>query len=61
MRTASVRGRCGTSETMNCAAEVNTLIEKVLVTFEAKKTRGETFVQWTRRHSVKELQEFFSA
>jgi ferredoxin-nitrite reductase len=43
------------------AAEVNALIEKVLVTFEAKKNRGETFVQWTRRHSVKELQEFFSA
>jgi ferredoxin-nitrite reductase len=43
------------------ASEVNALIEKVLVTFEARKSRGETFVQWTRRHSVKELQEFFSA
>jgi ferredoxin-nitrite reductase len=43
------------------AAEVNALIEKVLVNFEARKERGETFVQWTRRHSVKELQEFFSA
>jgi ferredoxin-nitrite reductase len=40
---------------------VNAFVEKVLVTFEAKKNRGETFVQWTRRHSVKELQEFFSA
>jgi ferredoxin-nitrite reductase len=43
------------------ASEVNALVEKVLITFEAKKNRGETFVQWTRRHSPKELQEFFSA
>lgn len=42
------------------AAEINTLVEKVLLAFEAKKERGETFVQWTRRHSVKQLQEFFS-
>ena len=43
------------------AAEVNALLEKVLVTFEARKDRGETFPQWTRRHSVGQLQEFFSA
>lgn len=43
------------------ATEVNALVEKIFVTFEAKKNRGETFVQWTRRHSVKELQEFLSA
>ncbi len=43
------------------ASEVNALVERVLVTFEAKKNRGETFVEWTRRHSVKELQEFLSA
>ena len=42
------------------AAEVNPLVEKVLATYEARKQRGETFVQWTRRHSVKQLQEFFS-
>ncbi|MBI4625615.1 MAG: NirA family protein [Verrucomicrobia bacterium] len=42
------------------ASEVNTLVERVLVTYEAKKNRGETFVQWTRRHSVKELQEMLS-
>jgi ferredoxin-nitrite reductase len=36
-------------------------VEKVLLTFEARRERGETFVHWTRRHSVKELQEFFSA
>ncbi len=42
------------------ATEVNALLETVLRAFEAKKSAGETFVQWTRRHSVKELQEFFS-
>ncbi len=43
------------------ATEVNALVEKVLVTYESKKNRGETFAQWTRRHSEKELQEFLSA
>ena len=43
------------------ATEVNALVEKVLVTYEAKKNRGETFVAWSRRHSVKELQELLSA
>lgn len=42
------------------ATEVNALVEKVFVTYEAKKTTGESFVQWSRRHSVKELQEFLS-
>jgi ferredoxin-nitrite reductase len=43
------------------ASEVNSVVEKVLVTYETRKDRGETFVQWTRRHSAKELQEFLSA
>ncbi|MGH7956607.1 MAG: NirA family protein [Opitutaceae bacterium] len=43
------------------AGEINALAEKVLLTFEAKKNRGETFVEWTRRHSVKQLQELLSA
>ena len=43
------------------ATEVNTLAENLLSTFEKKKSRGETFVEWTRRHSVKELQELLSA
>jgi ferredoxin-nitrite reductase len=43
------------------ATELNALVEKILVTYEAKKSRGETFVQWSRRHAVKELQEIFSA
>ncbi|HEY0947572.1 MAG TPA: NirA family protein [Opitutaceae bacterium] len=42
------------------ASEVNTVVEKVLTGFLARRERGETFVQWTRRHSLKELQEFFS-
>ena len=43
------------------ATEVNRLVENLLQTFEKKKNRGETFVEWTRRHSVKELQELLSA
>ena len=42
------------------ATEVNPLVEKILLTYTAKKNRGETFVEWTRRHSVKELQEKLS-
>lgn len=42
------------------ATEVNPLVEKVLVTYTAQKDRGESFVEWTRRHSVKELQEKLS-
>ena len=42
------------------AVELNPLVEKFLTTYEAKKSGGETFIQWTRRHSVKELQEIFS-
>ena len=43
------------------ATEVPALTEKILRTYNAKKSSGETFVQWTRRHSEKELQELLSA
>lgn len=43
------------------AAEVNPLVERILATYSARRTSGETFVAWTRRHSVKELQELLSA
>ncbi|MDF3055982.1 MAG: nirA [Rariglobus sp.] len=43
------------------AQEVPALTEKILRAYNERKTAGETFVQWTRRHSVKELQEFLSA
>ena len=43
------------------ASEVNELVERFLKTYETRKASGETFVQWTRRHSVKELQEIFSS
>jgi ferredoxin-nitrite reductase len=42
------------------ATEVSGLVEKILTGYGAQKKRGETFVEWTRRHSVKELQEKFS-
>ena len=43
------------------ASEVNALVERTLTTYEARKQRGETFVEWARRHSVKELQELLSS
>lgn len=42
------------------AAEIPALTEQILRTYNERKTSGETFVQWTRRHSVKDLQEFLS-
>ncbi len=43
------------------AEEIPSLVEKVIGIYEAKKKNGESFVAWTRRHSLKDLQEFFSA
>jgi ferredoxin-nitrite reductase len=43
------------------AAEINALVEKIFATYEARKKSGETFVQWTRRHSEGDLQELLSA
>lgn len=42
------------------AQEIPALVEKVLGVYEARKQPGETFVAWTRRHSLKELQELLS-
>ncbi len=39
------------------AAEVTALVAKILRTWQSARERGETFVQWTRRHEVKRLQE----
>jgi ferredoxin-nitrite reductase len=43
------------------ADELPQLVEKVLVTYRSKCTAGESFVQWSRRHSVKEIQEMLSS
>jgi len=43
------------------AAEITPLVDRVLNGYLARRERGESFVQWSRRHSVKELQEFFSS
>lgn len=37
------------------------LVTRVLETFETTRASGESFVQWARRYSVKELQEKFSS
>jgi len=42
------------------ATEITPLVERILTGYLSRRERGETFVQWSRRHSVKELQEFFS-
>jgi ferredoxin-nitrite reductase len=42
------------------AEEVPPLVEKILRTFESNKKSGETFVAWTRRHSLNDLQVLFS-
>ena len=41
--------------------ELPTLLEHILAVYLAKRERGESFVDFTRRHSVKELQEMFSS
>jgi ferredoxin-nitrite reductase len=40
--------------------ELAPLTEKILRVYEGKKQTGESFVEWSRRHSMKELQELFS-
>lgn len=42
------------------ATEVNPLVEKIIATYQGRHAPGESFIQWSRRHSVKELQEFLS-
>jgi ferredoxin-nitrite reductase len=42
-------------------AEIPVLLEQVLKTYVARRSRGETFAEFTRRHEVKQLQEMFSA
>jgi ferredoxin-nitrite reductase len=41
--------------------ELPALLERVLTTYLEKRERGESFVTFTRRHSVKELQEMFTS
>ncbi|HEY4247797.1 MAG TPA: NirA family protein [Lacunisphaera sp.] len=43
------------------ATEIPALSEQILRTYQLKKKTGESFVEWARRHSAKELQEFFSS
>jgi ferredoxin-nitrite reductase len=41
--------------------ELPALVEQILVTYRNRRTEGETLVQWSRRHSVKEIQEMLSS
>jgi ferredoxin-nitrite reductase len=42
------------------AAEVPALTEKILCVYQRDRRAGETFVEWSRRHSVNELQVLLS-
>jgi len=42
------------------AEEMPGVVENILATYLNKRAAGETFVQWSRRHSVGELQEMLS-
>jgi ferredoxin-nitrite reductase len=42
------------------ATELIDTVVRVLATWKKHRQRGETFVQWTRRHEVKQLQELLS-
>jgi ferredoxin-nitrite reductase len=43
------------------STEITPLVDLIISGYLARRERGETFVQWSRRHAVKELQEFFSS
>lgn len=42
------------------ADEITALVAKILRTWQSARQRGETFVQWTRRHEIGQLQEILS-
>lgn len=42
------------------ASEVNPLVAKILRTWQSARQTGESFVTWSRRHEVKQLQELLS-
>lgn len=42
------------------AAELPATVKKLLADYTSRSTSGESYVNWSRRHSVKELQEFYS-
>ncbi len=43
------------------AEELPGLVRHMLATYRTRRNTGETFVQWARRHSLGDLQTFFSA
>lgn len=42
------------------AEEIPSTVSKILSIYEQGRKRGETLVEWSRRHTIKELQEQFS-
>ena len=42
------------------AEELPGVIDRMIATYLARRSSGESFVQWSRRHSIKEIQEMLS-
>jgi ferredoxin-nitrite reductase len=42
------------------ASEIPPLVERILRTYADRRNPGESFVEFTRRHDLKSLQELFS-
>jgi ferredoxin-nitrite reductase len=42
------------------ADDLPALVARTLSTFAARRTAGESFVQWTRRHTVEELKQLLA-
>ena len=43
------------------ATELNDFVKNILRTYTARRTASETFIEWTRRHSVDELRSMLAA
>jgi ferredoxin-nitrite reductase len=42
------------------AGEVNALVEKILSVYSERHEAGESFVQWTRKHTEGQVQDMLS-
>ena len=42
------------------AEEIPSTVSRILSLYQERRQRGETLVQWSRRHTLKELQEWYS-
>ena len=43
------------------ATELNDFVKNILRNYTSRRTANETFIEWTRRHSVDELKSMLAA